>query len=61
MVRYNLSYEDNGVFQSILIDANSEVDAECLLKEKKSNAIIYGINKATKDDERPGKPILSVK
>lgn len=55
-----ISYENNGVRQTLLINAESEEIATAYFKEYKPAATFYGINEATRSDERPGKPVIDV-
>ena len=56
LVKYNISYENNGVFQALFIKAPSADHARRYFEHRKPAAHICGIDEATRDDERPGKP-----
>ena len=60
MTKYNISYQDNGVYQAILIEAKDEAHAKAYFEEHKPTAEVIGCKAATRDDERPGKPVLTV-
>lgn len=60
MTRFNISYERNGVCQTLLINAESEELAKAYFMEHKTDATFYGIHEATRSDERPGKPVINV-
>ncbi len=59
-MKYNVSYVRNDVPQTILVEAETEFDAREYFKEYKPDASIYGVDEATGDDMRPGKPVLTV-
>lgn len=60
MTKFNISYERNGVCQTILINAESEEIAKAYFMERKPDATVYGVHEATSSDERPGKPVIDV-
>ena len=55
---YHISYEDNGIYQAILVDAVSAEEAKRVFCEAKSSARVCGCEKARPDDMKPNKPIL---
>lgn len=55
---YNISFEKNGVYQANLIKGYSEEQVEDFFKKYKPDAKVLGVKVATKDDERPGKPVI---
>ena len=60
MTKFNISYERNGECQTHGMNAESEEIAPTYLRERKPDATFYGINEATRSDERPGKPVIDV-
>lgn len=60
MTQYNISYQDNGVYQTILINAKDEGQAKAYFESHKPAAEVLGCNVATSSDQRPGKPVLTV-
>lgn len=60
MTKFNISYERNGVCQTLLINAESEEIAKAYFMERKPDATVYGVHEATSSDERPGKPVIDV-
>lgn len=59
--KYNISYERNGVYQTLFVKAPSAEVAGNYFLLRKPDATICGVSKATGDDERPGKPELTAK
>ena len=59
-MQYNISYKNNEVYQTILVDAPSQSAAERYFQEYKPAAQFLGSKVATRDDQRPGKPLLRV-
>lgn len=57
---YNISHKNNGVYQALLVEAGSQKIAEAYFKEKKPGSEFLGIHEATRDDMRPGKPVMVV-
>lgn len=55
---FNISFELNNVPQTNLIKAYDEEQAKEYFANYKPNAKIYGINVATNDDMKPGKPVI---
>ena len=55
---FNISFKANDVYQTNLIKGYSEEQVTDYFKEYKPNAEILGVKIATKDDERPGKPVI---
>ena len=60
MTKYNISYQNNGIYQAILVEAKDEAHAKAYFEEHKPTAEVVGCKVATRDDERPGKPVLTV-
>lgn len=61
MNQYAITYEKNGIYHSILINANDPAIARAFFLNHKPGAIICGdVTPATGDDQRPGKPCLTV-
>lgn len=60
MTQYNISYQRNNVYQTILVNAQSDAAAVAYFQQYKPGADIIGCDVATRDDQRPGKPVLTV-
>ncbi|MGN0568814.1 MAG: hypothetical protein ACI4JR_09530 [Acutalibacteraceae bacterium] len=60
MSQYNISYQQNSVYQTILVDAKDEAHAKAYFESHKPTAEIIGCKVATSEDQRPGKPVLTV-
>ena len=55
---FNISFKVNNVYQANLIKGYSEEQVTEYFKTYKPNAEILGVKVATKDDEKPGKPVI---
>lgn len=55
---FNISFKYNDVYQANLIKGYSEEQVINYFKSYKPDAEILGVKLATKDDEKPGKPII---
>ncbi|MBR2212772.1 MAG: hypothetical protein IJ896_15220 [Fibrobacter sp.] len=61
MKRYNVSFEKNGVYQSNLVETDkSPVEIGLYFRDVKKASHVFGVDFATRDDERPGKPVLKI-
>lgn len=60
MTKYHISYQNNEVYQAILIEAKDEAHVKAYFEEHKPTAKVVGCRLATRDDEKPGKPVLTV-
>lgn len=60
MTQYNISYQKNGVYQAILVNAKDEAHAKAYFESHKPTAEVIGCKVATGEDQRPGKPVLTV-
>lgn len=61
MTKYNVSYERNGICQTCLVQTNeSPVFIGQYFKDVKKADHVYGVEIATADDERPGKPCIEI-
>lgn len=60
MTQYNISYQKDGIYQAILVEAKDEAHAKAYFENHKPTAEIIGCGIATRDDQRPGKPVLTV-
>lgn len=55
---FNISFKANDVYQANLIKGYSEEQVTEYFKAYKPNAEVLGVKVATKDDEKPGKPVI---
>lgn len=55
---YNISFKRDEVYQANLIKGYSEEQVTRYFKEYKPDAEILGVKLATRDDDRPGKPVI---
>ena len=55
---FNISFKCNDVYQANLIKGYSEEQVSEYFKSYKPDAEILGVKIATKDDEKPGKPVI---
>ena len=61
MTRYNVSFEKNGIYQSNLVETNkTPVEIGLYYKDVEKANHVFGIDLATADDERPGKPVVKI-
>ena len=61
MKKYNVSYEKSGIFQTCLVQTNLSPDyIEYYFREVRKAGQVYGVEIATRDDERPGKPCIEI-
>lgn len=60
MTQYNISYQKSGIYQAILVNAKDEAHAKAYFKSHKPTAEVIGCKVATGEDQRPGKPVLTV-
>lgn len=58
-MKYNASYERNGISQCLIIEAASADIAERYFRYKKPDAKIYEVREARVDDMKPGIPVLT--
>jgi len=55
---YNVSFIKNNVFQTNLVNTNHEPQMIKMYFEQIKGSQVLGIEKARKDDMRPGKPVI---
>lgn len=60
MNRYNISYIRNNIPQTVFVDAASSDIAGRYFMSQEPAATFCGIHKATVDDMKPGKPVMTV-
>lgn len=60
-MKYNISYKNNDIYQSVLINAPSKDVASTYFYLKEPGAEILGLKEASRDDERPDKPVLTAR
>ena len=60
-MKYNISYKNNDVYQSVLINAPSRDVASTYFYLKEPGTEMLGLKEASRDDERPGKPVLTAR
>nr|DAV45703.1 MAG TPA: hypothetical protein [Caudoviricetes sp.] len=63
MKAYNISYKHNGVYQAIIVKAESKEHAEQFFRAHKPDATVYGVQEqqSISEDIRKGKPIITAK
>lgn len=59
-MKFHVSHKTDGVYQALLVEAPSEKIAEAYFREQKPESKVLGIHVATRDDMKPGKPVLVV-
>ena len=59
-MKYNISYERSGVYQTIIVEAPSVEVAEYYFASQKPDAMICGSDEARSYDIKPGKPVMVV-
>jgi hypothetical protein len=60
MKQYAITYEKNGLYHGILVNANDPDTARAFFLDHKPGATICGeVTPATADDQRPGKPCIT--
>lgn len=57
---FHVTYELDGVSHAVLVDTPYLVVAERIFWKKYPYAKMLGMEKATQDDMKPGKPVLSL-
>lgn len=61
MNRYNVSFKKNGIYQTNLVETDkSPVDVGLYYRDVEKADHVFGVDYATADDERPGKPIVRI-
>lgn len=60
MKKYNITFKNNGVYQSVLVNADTNADAKLYFKDHKPNAEILNCTLARAEDVKPSKSELTV-
>ena len=58
-MKFNVSYKNENVYQSITVNAKDEATAKAFFEYKNPTAEFLGIKEATADDARPDKPQIT--
>ena len=59
-MKFNISHERNGVYQTLLVEATTPEIAEAYFKEQKPENRLIGVREARPEDLKPGKPVMVV-